>query len=142
MNNRILDTDGENQAVRCFLQLYGGAKSVTVGSMCNHLAASGFDGYWPEWVNDPANAGHLAKGGAQLWIRHLLALEKAAVDHREQFEQACYAHYLERHAAGKTADSNEPAGTREQLLWRDENGNYGVLMFNAAWWAYQEALKS
>lgn len=61
-------------------------------------------------------------------------------DERERFEQAVYNHYLERHAAGKTEDRDDPAGTREQLLWRDDKGNYGVLMFNASWWAWQAAL--
>ncbi len=65
-----------------------------------------------------------------------------SADQRERFEQACYAHYLERHAAGKTTDHMVPAGPRETLLWRQESGEYGVLMFNAAWWGWQAALKS
>lgn len=141
MMQEMLDEEGENRAVRTFLQLYGCNNSPTVGQMRCHLEASGFDGYWPDWVGERHADEHLTKGGAQLWIRHLLALEKADFDAREQFEQACYAHYLERHAAGKTADSQDGPSTREQLLWRDEKGNYGVLMFNGAWWAYQEALK-
>lgn len=76
MSQRILmDDDGENRAVRCFLSLYSGTTGVTVAQMTSHLAHSGFDGYWPEWVNDPAAAGHLTKGGAQHWIRHLFSIE-------------------------------------------------------------------
>lgn len=63
------------------------------------------------------------------------------IDQRERFEAACYSHYLARHAAGKTEDHATPPGPRETLLWRDDAGNYGVLMFNASWWAWQEALK-
>jgi hypothetical protein len=59
---------------------------------------------------------------------------------RERFEQACFDHYLGRHADGKTGDHMEPPGTRPDLMWRDEKGEYGVLMFNAAWWAWQAAL--
>lgn len=60
---------------------------------------------------------------------------------RERFEATAFQHYLERHAAGLTTDCNDPVGTREQLLWRQDNGDYGVLMFNASWWAWQEAVK-
>jgi len=60
---------------------------------------------------------------------------------RARFEQACYAHYLARHADRKTPDSDAPAGTIEQLMWRQPDGTYGVLMNNAAWWAWQAAQK-
>ena len=59
---------------------------------------------------------------------------------REAFEQAAYAHYLERHAAGLTADKADPPGSPESLFWRQPDGSYGVLMFNAAWWGWQAAL--
>lgn len=75
MIRNILMDDGENQAVRTFLQLYGCTNSPTVEQMKEHLDSSGFDGCWPAWVNDPDNAGHLTKGGAQDWIRHLFSLE-------------------------------------------------------------------
>ncbi len=52
---------------------------------------------------------------------------------RESFEKAAYNHYLQRKAAGKIDPSAEGDGTPEAMFWRDENGNYGVLMFNAAW---------
>lgn len=74
-------------------------------------------------------------------INGYAAKMREPVDQRERFEQACYAHYLERHAAGKTEDHEMPAGPREELLWRDKKGNYGVLMFNAAWWAWEQAVK-
>lgn len=72
----LLDDDGENRAVRCFLSMYGCMNSPSVKSMKIHLEHSGFNDCWPAWVTDPANAGHLTKGGAQHWLRHLFALEE------------------------------------------------------------------
>ena len=72
----LIDDEGENQAVRMFLTLYGGACGVTSEQMRKHLTMAGFDGAWPEWAN--SNNGHLTKAGAQLWIRHLFALEQPA----------------------------------------------------------------
>jgi hypothetical protein len=75
MIRKLLDDDGENRAVRTFLQLYGATSSITLGDMCGHLSRSGFDGCWPEWVCDTNDRTHLTKGGAQDWLRHLFALE-------------------------------------------------------------------
>lgn len=77
-DRELLDTDGENRAVRTFLQLYGATSSITLKDMCRHLEASGFDGYWPEWVADTDDRTHLTKGGAQNWLRYLFGLEQAA----------------------------------------------------------------
>ena len=71
----LIDEEGENRAVRMFLALYGGHSGVTKEQMRKHLQMSGFDGAWPEWVT--THDGHLTKGGAQLWIRHLFSLEPA-----------------------------------------------------------------
>lgn len=62
-------------------------------------------------------------------------------EQRERFEAACYAYYRERHADGKLADSDSPPGTRADLMWRRPDGTYGVLMFNASWWAWQAAVQ-
>lgn len=70
--NGLLDTDGENRAVRMFLALYGGARGVTTQQMRGHLTMAGFPDAWPEWAN--LNV-HLTKGGAQDWLRHLFDLE-------------------------------------------------------------------
>lgn len=67
----LMDDDGENRAVRCFLMLYG-QQGVTALSMKRHMEASGFP-YYPDWVSEAP--GHLTKGGAQLWLRLLFALE-------------------------------------------------------------------
>ncbi len=61
---------------------------------------------------------------------------------QEAFEQAAYVHYLERHAAGKTSDKDQSVGSRDDMFWKQEDGTYGVLMFNAAWWGWQAALRN
>lgn len=72
---QLLDEEGENQAVRTFLLLYGGCQSPSVKQMREHLRLAGFDGCWPEWAATYDHH-HLTKAGAQLWLRHLFALEK------------------------------------------------------------------
>lgn len=74
LKRKLLDHDGENLAVRAFLALYGGNNAVTTNEMRYHLAMSGFDTFWPQWVEENM---HLSKGGAQSWLRYLLALEGA-----------------------------------------------------------------
>jgi hypothetical protein len=64
--------DGENRAVRAFLANYS-APSPTVERMRKHMTMSGYP-LWPEWVED--GVGHLTKGGAQNWLRHLFGLEQ------------------------------------------------------------------
>lgn len=74
---RELMDDGENQAVRAFLMLYGGVlRQLSIEEMKNHLVMAGFDGCWPGWVNDPDGVTGLTKGGAQDWLRHLFNLEQ------------------------------------------------------------------
>lgn len=76
MSDRTLvDDEGENQAVRQFLLLYGGNNGgqLTTTEMREHLEMSGFDDrHWPQWAIRHVS---LTKSGAQLWIRHLFALE-------------------------------------------------------------------
>lgn len=68
----LIDDDGENRAVRAFLMLYGN-NTVTAKAMKEHMIAMGFP-FVPDWVEQ--SPGHLTKGGAQLWLRLLFALEK------------------------------------------------------------------
>jgi len=70
----LLDSDGENKAVRCFLMLYG-SKGLTVGKMRQHMTRCGYP-LWPDVVADTHEDAHLTKAEAQTWIRHLLALEQ------------------------------------------------------------------
>ena len=68
----LIDTDGENQAVRAFLQMYG-IPGLTAEQMHDHMCVSGYKGTSPEWVFEAP--GFLTKGGAQHWLRKLFALE-------------------------------------------------------------------
>ena len=58
---------------------------------------------------------------------------------RARFEQAAMDHFHTRRQQGNVLDDNGCPITRESLFWKDENGNYGVRMFNAAWWGWKEA---
>lgn len=77
MRDELVDEEGENLAVRSFLMLYSGADGVTIGRMRKHMDRSG----WPlQYCPDFARLGdrdgeHLAKAGAQIWIRHLFNME-------------------------------------------------------------------
>jgi hypothetical protein len=68
-----VDAEGENMAVRSFLMLYG-QPGLTVGKMKKHMDMSGHS-CCPVWVYAEPDGAHLTKAGAQLWIRHLFALE-------------------------------------------------------------------
>lgn len=58
---------------------------------------------------------------------------------REAFEAAAYALYQSKRAAGTPMVDDLPEGTTpEGLFWKQEDGSYGVLMFNAAWWGWQQ----
>ncbi|WP_079218894.1 hypothetical protein [Herbaspirillum robiniae] len=74
----LQDADGENQAVRAFLALYGCAGGISVARMQMHMKRSGFRDCWPSWVSDALPEMPLTKGGAQDWIRHLFGLEQQA----------------------------------------------------------------
>lgn len=72
----LIDSDGENRAVRSFLVIYGGQLgSANTKTMRYNIKMSGFDGLWPWWANEDMT---LTKSGAQAWIRHLFAQEKYA----------------------------------------------------------------
>lgn len=56
---------------------------------------------------------------------------------RVAFENHAYAHHLQRKAAGKVDPTAEGDGSREALFWKQPDGSYGVLMFNAAWQGFK-----
>lgn len=58
---------------------------------------------------------------------------------RAEFEQAAYHHYLQRKASGKLNPDGEGDGSLESLCWKRDDGSYGVLALNGAWWAWQAA---
>lgn len=70
----LLDTDGENRAVRAFLLGYDTEARKSVGAMKKHMEYSGRP-CWPKWVDEIAGATHLTKAGAQDWLRYLFNLE-------------------------------------------------------------------
>lgn len=72
----LMDADGENRAIRSFLQMYG-QQGMTTAKMRQHMIWSGWKNFWPDWVEKQESEGHLTKGGAQHWIRYLFSLEPA-----------------------------------------------------------------
>lgn len=91
----LLEEDGENRALRSFLMQYG-LPGLTAGAMRDHMKRSGWGAeYWPFFVSASNRDTHLTKGGAQVWIRHLLAMEVASrpteVDEEELPAPAAWA---------------------------------------------------
>lgn len=74
----LLDDEGENQAVRSFLMQYSCDRAVTVDQMRKHMDLCGWSGCWPEFVEKAGSKEHLTKAGAQIWIRHLIDMERRA----------------------------------------------------------------
>lgn len=75
MPRNLLDDDGENRAVRCFLSTYSADRSITIGDMRGHMTRSGFGLCWPDWVQHADRSEHLTKAGAQHWLRYLFSME-------------------------------------------------------------------
>lgn len=61
---------------------------------------------------------------------------------KELFERECYAFFQKRKADGFVDRNDTGDGTPEALFWKDEKGNYGVRMFNAAWWGFRTAFRA
>ena len=57
---------------------------------------------------------------------------------REAFETAVFSYYIGLKLAG-WSHSDEGDLSRESILWREPNGQYGVIALNAAWWGWQAA---
>lgn len=59
---------------------------------------------------------------------------------RDKFEEVALAHFVAQRAAGvQISGDNGCEPTRESLFWRTDEGDYGVRMFNAAWWGWKES---
>lgn len=65
---------------------------------------------------------------------------------RALFEAAAYALYTSRRMIAQSRGvalvgdgANGEEAVPEQLFWLQANGEYGVLMFNAAWWGWKTA---
>lgn len=70
----LIDTDGENKAIRSFLRFYL-EPGITIGNMRDNMAMSGWEGCWPASIGAAHADSTLTKGGTQLWLRHLFSLE-------------------------------------------------------------------
>lgn len=62
-------------------------------------------------------------------------------DVKELFERECHAFFQKRKEEGHVDPADSGDGSPESLFWKDEKGNYGVRMFNAAWWGFRIAFK-
>ncbi|XZG69283.1 hypothetical protein ACTSKR_11525 [Chitinibacteraceae bacterium HSL-7] len=67
--------DGENQAVRAFLNFYCGDEPHEYGRLRWHLRQSGFEDAWPDWAAARSSSAHITTAEAQDWLRYLFALE-------------------------------------------------------------------
>lgn len=78
LKRELVDDEGENQALRCFLMQYSCDRSMTLAAMAKFMLRSGWGSeYWPQFARNPELQGMpLTKAGAQLWIRHLIELER------------------------------------------------------------------
>lgn len=66
----IDEDDGENRAVRAFLQLYGNCQGITVERAYAHMKGSGWASECPAWVT--YTKGHMTTAEAQSWIVYML----------------------------------------------------------------------
>ena len=80
----LMDADGENMAVRYFLDGYQIGVN-RIDGMREHLADFGLP-YWPDWA--ATESGPLTKTEAQNWLRHLFSLEGASEVERLRAELA------------------------------------------------------
>lgn len=104
MNNEtLLDSDGENRAVRSFLMAYSCDRALSIGDMANHMRRSGWSGHWPDWVSISEKS-HLTKAGAQLWIRHLFDMEAMSAVIDPTASAKLLDTIIERLAEGTSAD--------------------------------------
>lgn len=71
----LLDSDGENRALRSFLRLYSPDRSITINEMRAQMDLAGWSlEYCPDFARIGSSE-HLTKSGAQIWIRHLFGME-------------------------------------------------------------------
>jgi hypothetical protein len=52
------------------------------------------------------------------------------------FEKAAYGHFIKKLLAGKIDPANAADASPDALFWKQDNGEYGVLAFNPAWWGW------
>lgn len=70
----LIDTDGENKAIRSFLKFYL-KPGISIGEMRDNMEMAGWDGCWPDSIGAADWNSTLTKFEAQAWLRHLFGLE-------------------------------------------------------------------
>jgi hypothetical protein len=70
----LIDTDGENKAIRSFLRFYLNP-GISIGQMRDNMAMSGWEDCWPDSLAAADWNSTLTKAEAQAWLRHLFSLE-------------------------------------------------------------------
>lgn len=66
----IDEEDGENRAVRTFLQLYGNCQGITIERALSHMEIHGWESECPPWAF--YTQGHMTTAEAQAWIVYML----------------------------------------------------------------------
>lgn len=101
-----------------------------------------------EKIRRDSAAGRVSEYGGvptYAYINHLMMASQQKLDvevMRQEFETALLAWVQLNFSAGHFGTGNNGApATRESLFWKKSDGNYGVEMFNAAWWGWQTALQ-
>lgn len=107
LTREMLDDEGENLAVRSFLMQYSCDRAVTIDRMREHMDLCGWAGCWPEFVEKAGSLEHLTKAGAQLWIRHLLDMERRSTS---SVSDTCAEMRALCSACGGTGDVHRPDG--------------------------------
>lgn len=99
----LIDTDGENKAIRSFLRFYL-KPGISIGEMRDNMEGSGWDGCWPESIGAADWNSTLTKFEVQAWLRHLFNLEAQfaapAVRHLEVRADAFPDYARDQAAAG------------------------------------------
>lgn len=72
----LIDTDGENKAIRSFLRFYL-KPGISIGEMRDNMEMAGWEGCWPESIGAADWYSTLTKLETQAWLRHLFSLEAA-----------------------------------------------------------------
>ena len=70
----LLDTDGENKAIRSFLR-FCLKPGVTIGEMRGNMESAGWEGCWPDSIGAADWNSTLTKFELQAWLRYLFGLE-------------------------------------------------------------------
>ena len=75
MNRKpILDNNGENKALSCFLDAYSNSIRKEIETIKSHMESNGYP-YWPSWVNESKKHSFMTSTQVQDWIKYLIKLE-------------------------------------------------------------------